>query len=373
MIYPALYKYDSLGNIRMWQMEVQGDKYRTISGIKDGSLVETDWTIAEPKNAGRSNATNACLQASLEVEAKYKKQKKEGYSENIVLSGASYIEPMLAKKYDDYVKKIDFYDGNWGMQCKFNGVRCVITKVGMYSRKGEKYVSCPHIEVALADFFEEYPMAVLDGELFNEDYRQELNKINSLCRKTKNISTSDLLQSEELIKYYVYDGYNSDGGALDSFAEYQQRKLWIDNEMKDYHFVELVATHPLTSAADMDMYYSALVAQGHEGIMLRRLNGEYEHKRSKNLLKMKPEDDAEFLLLDVQEGLGNWSGKAKRLILRDSEGNDFGAAFKGTMEEATAFLADKAKWIGKWVTIKYNGLTGLGIPNYAQFDINNQH
>lgn len=369
--YPNLYKYDSLGNIRQWRMEIEGDKYRTVSGIKDGALVESEWTIAEAKNAGRANATTAAKQAEKEVEAKYKKQKKEGYNESLLLAGAEYVEPMLAKKYYDYVGKVNFYDGTWGMQCKFNGVRCVITKDGMFSRKGEKYITCPHIFEALKDFFEEHPDAVLDGELFNEEYRQQLNKITSLCRKTVHITEQDLEDAKNLIKYYVYDGYN-ESGVNNKNAPYSQRKLWIDSEIKHYNYCEVVHTEPLKKAADMDVYFSSLVAQGHEGIMLRNLRGAYEHKRSKNLLKMKPEDDAEFLLLDIQEGLGNWAGKAKRILLRDDSGNEFAASFKGSMEEAIVCLSRKSEWIGKMVTIKYNGFTGLGIPNYAQFDYNNQ-
>ena len=47
------------------------------------------------------------------------------------------------------------------------------------------------------------------------------------------------------------------------------------------------------------------------------------------------------------------------------------ATFKGTREEAVQFLKDKKKWVGKTVTFLYNGLTGLGTPNYARVDIRN--
>jgi hypothetical protein len=47
------------------------------------------------------------------------------------------------------------------------------------------------------------------------------------------------------------------------------------------------------------------------------------------------------------------------------------ASFKGSRENALICLKEKHKWIGQKVTIYYNGLTGLGIPNFAQFDYNN--
>jgi hypothetical protein len=76
--------------------------------------------------------------------------------------------------------------------------------------------------------------------------------------------------------------------------------------------------------------------------------------------------------VDINEGTGNWSGKAKIISLRSVDGKlTFDASFKGTMEQAEQVLRDKDKWLDKVVTICYNGLTGLGTPQFAQFDINN--
>ena len=35
-IFPKLYTRDSLGNVRIWYMEQQDDKYRAVSGLIDG-------------------------------------------------------------------------------------------------------------------------------------------------------------------------------------------------------------------------------------------------------------------------------------------------------------------------------------------------
>lgn len=47
-------------------------------------------------------------------------------------------------------------------------MRCVATKNGLFTRKGEKYISVPHIEEALKPFFDKHPESVLDGELFKK-------------------------------------------------------------------------------------------------------------------------------------------------------------------------------------------------------------
>jgi len=368
-IHPSLYTRDSVGNMRVWRMEQDGDRYRTVSGVQGGELVTSEWTVAKPKNVGKKNETTGEAQAKSEVEARYKKQRKTGYFDDPKdIDKTQYVEPMLAKLYKDYHDEIDLSLGEWLLQCKFNGMRCVATRDGLFTRKGERYLSCPHIEESLAPFFREHPDAVLDGELFNEKFRQSLNEISKLVRKTVNITDSDLERSRELVHYYIYDGY---GFGLDKERPYHERKQWIDaNVVGKYTHVAKVEDYALKSRADLDRHYQVLVDEGHEGAILRRSGMKYEHKRSKNLLKVKPEDDDEAVIVDILEGAGNWSGTGKVIKLRWND-KEFDATFKGTQEQGALFLKEKKKWIGKTVTFLYNGLTGLGTPNYARVDINN--
>lgn len=366
---PKLYTRDSLGKTRVWYMEQDAGRYRTVSGLLDGELVTSEWTVAKPKNLGRSNETTADEQASAEIASRYKKQRKLSYFDNIGdIDQVRFVEPMLAKLYRDYRDEIDLAEGNWILQCKFNGMRCVATKDGLFTRKGERYLSCPHIEDALKPFFEKHPEAVLDGELFNEEFRQQLNEISKLVRRTVNITQKDLDRSRELVRYYIYDGY---GFGLDKERPYHERKRWIDSNVVGKHtHVARVEDFGLKGQGDMDRRYQGLVDEGHEGAILRHKGMKYEHKRSKNLLKVKPEDDDEGEIVDILEGEGNWSGTGKVIKLR-WRGKEFDATFKGSMAEAAQFLKDKKKWVGRIVTFLYNGLTGLGTPNYARVDIKN--
>ena len=146
----TLYTRDARDNVRVWYMQSQDSKYRTISGIKDGELVTSEWTTCQGKNAGRSNATTAAEQALKEVESRYTKQLKTGYFEDQSnVDVAQYVEPMLAKSYEDYRGKLDFSAGKWMLNIKYNGLRMIATKDGLFTRKGERYISVPHIEQAL--------------------------------------------------------------------------------------------------------------------------------------------------------------------------------------------------------------------------------
>ena len=373
--FPTLYSKDTNGNTRIWYMEQNGHLYRTHSGVKNGQIVISDYSTAESKNVGKKNETSASEQATAEIEAKYKKQLKTGYheNENDADLGTDYVEPMLAQTLHKLNKKPNYQKEVWGMQCKFNGNRCVATKHGLFTRKGERYMSVPHIENALKSFFKEYPTAVLDGELFNNDLRQQLNEISKLIRKTKNIEACDLEQSEKLVKYYIYDGYgfNSQTYNFDEDAPYSVRKSYIDGNVihLSEYFVE-VDTKIVKSDDHMNELFQMLLSDQQEGGILRKMDSGYEHKRSKNLVKVKTEDDDEAVILDITDGDGNWKDAATNVTLKWKD-KTFDGVFKGNYARRAEILKNKKDWINKTVTFLYMGLTGLGTPNYARIDPDN--
>lgn len=368
---PTIYSRDRLGHVRIWYMEQSDNKYRTVAGIQDGELVASEWTIAYGKNVGKKNGTTDQEQARKEIESKYTNQLKTGYHKDIAdIDTQMFIEPSLANQYKDCATKIDLSSGEWGLQCKFNGLRCIATKRGLFTRKGETYISTPHIHDNLKPFFEAHPEAVLDGELFNHDLRQSLNEIVKLARKTVKVTSKDLERSAELIKFYIYDGYGF--GYLDKNVAYLDRKAFIDKAVIPlFNETRHVKTDIIESETHLLQLYDEYVADGQEGGILRNLKTHYIHGRSRNLLKIKPTDDDEFKIIAITDGKGNWSGKAKNITVEMPNGKIFDAVFKGTFEQGIECLAQADKWIGKTVTIQYNGFTGLGTPNYAQFDYAN--
>ncbi len=370
-IYPTLFTKDSLGNIRQWYMEQVDGSYRTVSGLMDGNLVTSEFTVAVGKNAGKLNETTATDQATSEIESKYKKQLKTGYSKKVEdVDTNTYETPMLAKSYKDHKDYVDFSKRVWGLQCKLNGSRAKATKDGIYTRKGEIYQNVKHIEQSLKPFFDQYPDAVLDGEMFNTDLRESLNELMKLVRKTVNLSPQDIQNSEKIVQYHVYDGYGWESG-FEQDTPYGRRKRWIDKNVSGkYNYVKYVHTVILESEKHFEEEYQKFIDDSHEGGILRKLDSGYQFKRTKDLLKVKPEDDDEATIINIMEGQGNWSGSGKVITLTWN-GKTFNATFKGTYEDCVQFLKDKDKWIGRTVTFQYNGLTGLQTPNYARVDYKN--
>lgn len=366
MTFPILYSRTSVGNIQTWQIFHNNNSYWTIEGILDGKLTKSEPTFVKGKNLGRANETTEEDQAIKESEAKFKKKIKSGYHKDINnVDNFVFVEPMLAKKFEDRKNKINYPVAT---QNKLNGGRCVATKDGLFTRKGEKYVSVPHIENSLKDFFIKWPDAVLDGELFGQGFKQTLNETMKLIRRTVHITAEDLINSERLVKYHIYDGYNFDNMVQSDC--YLVRAAAIKKNLADNPYYAEVETVICNNEEEVYSHFNKLIEDNEEGAIVRLLNYPYENKRSAGLLKMKSEDDDEAVIVDISEGLGYWAGTGKRISLkwRDIE---FDSTFKGTHEQAVQFLKDKDSWIGKTVTFLYNGFTGKMVPNYARVDINN--
>jgi DNA ligase-1 len=360
----------------MWSIEVVKNKFRVTSGQIDGAKVTAEWTVCEGKNTGKANETSPDEQALLEAQSKWDKKARMGYTPDVkkIDSCMTYVEPMTAKKLLDRLKKIDWKKGVL-VQNKYNGHRCVATAEGMTvilkTRTGKLYYSVPHISKDLEKFFSKYPEAVLDGELFNNELRTKLNEISSLLRKGEDATAEDLKASEKLIRFYVYDGYNF-GEGLDQDSDYGLRKEFIDKNLPKFcKYCLTVKTDKAMSMVEVDKIYNAYLKDEQEGAIIRIPNSNYENKRSNNLLKYKPVDDDECEIEKILEGEGNWAGTAKIAIIK-WKGKSFRATFKGTWEQGAQRLKEKDKWEGlKGVTFLFNGLTGLGVPNYARIDPDN--
>ena len=219
----TLYKIDSQGRLREWTMNVDGNKFYAIKGLVEGKKTQDKPTTATPKNVGRSNETTAIAQARFEAQAKWQKKIDSGYAVSEEDAKVKkFFEPMLALSYDDRKNEIVYpvY-----AQPKLDGIRCIVRQendeiVGR-TRNGKIIECIPHILDSLKGFFMAYPKAILDGELYNHEYKEDFNKITSLVRKQKPVRSAketdkaftkkeakwqeSLIESADKIQYWVYD------------------------------------------------------------------------------------------------------------------------------------------------------------------------
>jgi len=354
----TIYKKTKTGATQEWTIEVSDNKYRTHSGQVGGQITTNAWTVVYGKNSGKANGTTDNEQALKEAIAKRTKKLESGYFESIHnIDEKQYFEPMLAAKWEDYKDKVTYPIFS---QPKLDGIRCIVTKDGMFSRNGKPIISAPHIRESLNSVFKKHPTLILDGELYADKFANDFNSIVSLVKKTKP-TDADLKESKKNIQYWIYDIPSSN-------KTFNHRGFDLDELFDDYlnvfekHCV-LVPTQICDNEDEVMEFYGEYVDEGFEGQILR-LDAKYENKRSKSLLKHKSFIDEEYTIKDICEGEGNRTGTAGYMVFETADGKPFKSNVKGTWEETAEMLKSKKKLIGKQATIKYFNLTPDGIPRF---------
>lgn len=359
-----IYKRTATGAIQQWKQEISGSRYRTLSGQVDGAIVTGGWVQAEATNAGRANERTPEEQAVFEVDSNYRKKLERDYHESIEdVDDAKIFSPMLAKEYGKHLKKIELGDPEFLLysQPKLDGMRCIATSAGLFSRNGKPIVACPHVHKTLLPLFEENEDLVLDGELYNHDLKDDFNAIISACRKLKP-SAEDLAASRDLIQYHVYDVPSSTFG----FARRSEHLSSLRKSLRDLMgHIQFVKTDLIIDEGHLDEVYAYYLDQGYEGQMVRT-DAPYQNKRSADLLKRKESMSDEFELIDLEPGLGNWAGKAKRAILKGSNGEPFKAGVTGTQEFCAEILQRKTEVIGSRCTVEFFSYTPDGVPRFGR-------
>lgn len=372
---PTLYSLRSDGKVQGWHIEVRDNTYRTHVGIVPDptpgrdpvsywdsdsaavgvsslpeSWVTSEWTSCKGKNIGRSNETTPAAQAESQARSLWQKKVDSGYKVDVrEIADVGFFEPMLAKEYTVGCVIFPVY-----AQPKLDGVRCIVTAKGMFSRNGKPNVSAPHVRRALEPIFQKSPDAIFDGELYADKFANDFNTVVSLAKQGKP-TAEDLARSEELLQYHIYDF----PGATGTFGE-RWRSLGKTMNGFKHRSIVGVTTHLVTTQERLDELYGEWIEAGYEGQMVR-VDAPYENKRTKVLLKRKEFKSDEFPVLGIEEGNGNWSGVAKVLVCALPDGRQFRATIKANRETTREMLK---KPVPVEATVKFFNYTPDGIPRF---------
>ena len=260
---------------------------------------------------------------------------------------------MLAHKVNE--NRIDFSKKVF-IQPKLDGVRCIFTKHGAYSRTGKQFHNLRHIELRLKGFFKLNPDIQLDGELYNHALTNDFEQIISLVRKQKP-TDEDRRNAQHLIQYHVYD-------FITESSSYENRLKWLmSNKVLWWgNVIVPVETHRVNKYEEAaNIHYDGFLKQGYEGSILR-LNGPYEQKRSYNLQKFKDFSDDEATIVGYEAGKGKFTGLIGKFLMIDDNGIEFGCPIgKGYNYDDRRFILNNIHdYMGKRATFTYFERTKAG-------------
>ena len=272
------------------------------------------------------------------------------------------LKPMLAHKFDD--NRVD-----WSLpvyiQPKLDGVRCLFTKDGAFSRTGKQFKNLAHIELALIPFFKQQPDIVLDGELYNHKLKRDFEKIISLVRKQKP-TADDRLDAQHLVQFHVYDYF--DGVRYDSYKTRMQNLYNSDVNIYNPKVIQTVPAQLVDSYNYARDLHATYLREGYEGSIIR-LDGLYKHGRSYDLMKFKDFSDTEATIIGYETGKGKRTGTLGKFIMQDDEGVEFGCPpGKGyNYKNLAEMLNNITDYIGKRATFTYFQRTQAGSYRHPLF------
>lgn len=127
-------------------------------------------------------------------------------------------------------------------------------------------------------------------------------------------------------------------------------------------WLQAVAQRRVADRAALAGWLAEVIAGGGEGLMLHRADAPFVTGRSDALLKLKPWQDAEGVVVAHLPGEGRLTGMMGALEVRLADGRllRIGTGFTDAQRRAPPA-------VGRQITFRYRGLTRTGLPRFASF------
>lgn len=352
LTFQTLFKQATSGAIQQWTVSAAENEITSTWGQVGGKLQETTDVIREGKNLGRSNATTPETQAQAQAQQLYDAKLKEGYVTDVELARSTKntleaIEPMLAYPIEKKEKYVVFPAL---AQPKLDGARCLAImkkgKVRLFSRSQKEWITMPHIVSEIEKLYGSMGDIVLDGELYTDKLSRDFNKIMSIIKR------DSLHPEHKSVQYHVYDVVGP--------SSYLNRTSILDKIQQAGVYCKRVNTVNIASREALEAFQVKCVEDGYEGAIYRNPKGNYENKRSTNLLKVKSFQDAEFEVVDLEEGAGKLMNHVGAFVCKLPNGGTVKASPLGSHELLAEYWKTRKSLVGKQVTIKFQGYTPDG-------------
>lgn len=218
----------------------------------------------------------------------------------------------------------------------------------------------------LVKFFENNPTIILDGEIFKMGYT--LNKISGLCRHIEKMSDTEPL---EFYWYDIYDTANPDltfetrWELMQNIAKYDlilgdfdPEREWKEGELK----IQFLPQVPMTGWSTIKKYHDKYVAEGFEGLVIRKMDAVYgPGKRSNDMIKVKEYDSETFKVIGIENGLRKYEDFV--FVVETKEGKTFKAKPHGDLNIRKDYYDNfETDYKNHLADIKFFEYSPYGIP-----------
>lgn len=226
---------------------------------------------------------------------------------------------------------------------KYDGIRAYWNGKNLLTRSG-RIIPAPKF------FIKSFPPISLDGELWIK--RQSFEQVSGLVRRH-----ASLPEQWEIVKYMVFDLPEK---SKPFYQRFKKLKGIIHQSNSPY--LKLVEQGSVATKEELFTLLDNIIKKGGEGLMLKKKNSFYTTARNNNLIKLKPYQDDEAIVLSYIAGKGKFQGMMGAILVENRQGKKF--------KIGSGFSDHERKYppkIGTTITYKYTGFTKYGIPRFATF------
>jgi DNA ligase-1 len=199
-------------------------------------------------------------------------------------------------------------------------------------------------------FTAKLPPAPLDGELWMG--RGRFEELSGTVRRAAAVD-----EAWRAVRYVVFDLR-----AVEGPFEHRAVLLAAIIEKAGSPTLQAAPQRRVADRAALRRWYDEVLRAGGEGLVLHRADAPWRAGRSDALLKLKPLQDDEAVVVGHIAGRGRHEGRLGALQVRTSEGVEF---LLGT--GLTDAQRAQPPGLGTTVVYTYRGRTGSGVPRFASF------
>lgn len=232
---------------------------------------------------------------------------------------------------------------NWLISEKYDGVRAYWDGEQLRTRSGYP-INPPE------SFTRGWPRQHLEGELWIG--YDTFEPLSALVR-----SHAAAEQEWQSVRFMLFDLPQWPG-------TFEQRHAQLGELLNttSAHNLERILQHRGTTRSALEQRFERILAKGGEGLMLHRADALYQFRRTSDLRKLKPFQDAEARVIAHLPGKGKYTGKLGSLLVELENGTRFrlGSGFSD-------YERDNPPAVGSLVTFRHNGHTRQGKPRFARF------
>jgi DNA ligase 1 len=226
---------------------------------------------------------------------------------------------------------------------KYDGVRGYWNGRQLVTRGGNR-IQAPQW------FVERFPPIALDGELWIGP-----GQFEATASVVRDRSPDD--ERWRRVQFLIFD-LPEHGTAFDA------RRAAVHELLArlDIPWLRPVTHHKVRDPAALQDMLQRVIDAGGEGLMLHRGSSLYRAGRSDDLLKLKPGNEADAVVIGYLPGKGKYSGMLGALIVECPDGLQFhlGSGFTDRQRSNPPPL-------GARITYTHQGVTARGVPRFARF------